>query len=266
MGRVAGLLRELRAELVELEPGAYDGDGAAALAEELAVPRRRVRRRGRGWRCVRWSVARIAVGGHADAQDWMATVAGSSVREARSELDTVREVEACPDTQAALVGGEVSLAQAAEIAKAEAEVAGVEGELLDVARGVGRWVRCAPRRASGGWRRSSERSCTGASVAARELRSWTDELGMVCGSFRLPPVPGQAFVTRLEREAKRLGARGPEGRWSRAVRGAGCRRAGGDDAAARGADETGTRRRVGVGRCGDRAVGGGGPARARPRR
>jgi hypothetical protein len=194
----------LRAELVVLEPGTYDGDGAAALAEELA---------GAEKACAaaraRLAVRAVECGahrgrGHADPQDWMATVAGSSVREARSELDAVREVEACPDTQAALVGGEVSLAQAAEIARAEAEVAGVEGELLEVARGGSLGAvrtRARKRRLEAIDREELQRR----QVAARELRHWVDELGMVCGSFRLPPVSGQAFVTRLAREAKCLG-------------------------------------------------------------
>ena len=38
---------------------------------------------------------------------------------------------------------------------------------------------------------------------ARELRHWTDDLGMVCGSFRLEPVAGTSFVNRLEREIDR---------------------------------------------------------------
>jgi len=204
MGRVAGLLRELRAELIELEPGTFDGEGAASLAEDLAVAENacavaRARMAARAAEC-----GAHRGRGFADAQDWMATVTGSSVREARAELDAVREVEACADTRAALVAGEVSVAQAAEIAKAETEVAGVEGELLDVARrgslGAVR-TRARKRRLEAIDREELHRR----QVAARELRHWVDELGMVCGSFRLPPVPGQAFVTRLERAAKRLG-------------------------------------------------------------
>jgi hypothetical protein len=43
----------------------------------------------------------------------------------------------CPDTQAAALAGEVSLPQAAEITRTEAEVPGSEGELLALARRSG---------------------------------------------------------------------------------------------------------------------------------
>jgi hypothetical protein len=40
--------------------------------------------------------------------------------------------------------------------------------------------------------------------AARSVRHWRDELGMVAGTFRLTPDIGVPFVNRLEREAQRL--------------------------------------------------------------
>ena len=39
--------------------------------------------------------------------------------------------------------------------------------------------------------------------AAREIKHWTDELGMVAGTFRLEPVAGIRFVKRLERATDR---------------------------------------------------------------
>jgi hypothetical protein len=41
---------------------------------------------------------------------------------------------------------------------------------------------------------------------ARDFSHWRDELGMVCGAFRLQPIPGIAFINRLEAEADRLRA------------------------------------------------------------
>jgi hypothetical protein len=48
---------------------------------------------------------------------------------------------------------------------------------------------------------------------AREVRHWRDREGMTCGSFRLAPVAGAAFVNRLDREAdRRFGAAKRDGR------------------------------------------------------
>ena len=40
--------------------------------------------------------------------------------------------------------------------------------------------------------------------AARSVRHWRDDLGMIAGTFRLTPEVGVPFVNRLEREAQRL--------------------------------------------------------------
>ena len=151
MDRVVRVVRDLCAVLVKLEPGAFDGEAAATLAEELAVAEKV---------CAAAKVrmaARAAEGGahrargHADVQDWLAAAGGATARDARVELETLGAVEACPDTRAALVNGAVSLAQAAEIAKAEREVPGVEAALLDVARGGSLGVvRIAAQAAPGG--------------------------------------------------------------------------------------------------------------------
>jgi hypothetical protein len=140
--------------------------------------------------------------GHADAHDWLASVSGATVREARTELHTAAAIERRSDTRAALVKGEVSLAQAAEIAKTEREAPGNEGELLDIAR---RGSLAAVRRRARKRRLEAidREELHRRQVAAREFRHWVDELGMVCGSFRLPPVPGTALVTRIERDTDR---------------------------------------------------------------
>ena len=128
--------------------------------------------------------------GHADVQDWLAAAGGATARDARVELETLGAVEACPDTRAALVNGAVSLAQAAEIAKAEREVPGVEAALLDVARGGSLGVvriAARKRRLEAIEREELHRR----QVAEREFRHWVDDLGMVCGGVPASPGAGR---------------------------------------------------------------------------
>ncbi len=119
----------------------------------------------------------------------------------------MQSVAACPRTEIALRSGEVSLAQAAEIAS----VPEFEAELLGVARSSGlRAVKDAARK----------RRLAGidpeelyAKRHGREFVHWKDELGMIRFRGGLPPDVGVAFVNRLDaqtdrewRAAKRAGA------------------------------------------------------------
>ena len=74
--------------------------------------------------------------GFADGADWLAARAGTTVSEARSQLETAKQAEAQPATLEALSAGEISLAQAARY-RAEAEAPGSEAELLDLAKRAG---------------------------------------------------------------------------------------------------------------------------------
>jgi len=141
--------------------------------------------------------------GFADAGDWLASVSGSTVRDARAALETVSAVDTVPDTRDALVAGEVSVAQAREIARTEVEVPGSETELLEVARGASlgtlrdtardRRVRAIPVEEL----YARQRGC-------RSVRHWRDELGMVCFRGALTPEVGVAFVNRLDAETDRV--------------------------------------------------------------
>jgi hypothetical protein len=147
--------------------------------------------------------------GFADAHDWLASVSGSTARDARADIDTARAAAASADTATAWNTGEISAAQASEITRAVEEVPEAESELLDTAkRGTLGAVRrlARTRRLEVIEREELHRR----QVAAREFTHWIDELGMVCGSFRLPPVTGAALVNRLRRDADR--------RWRAATR------------------------------------------------
>jgi hypothetical protein len=129
----------------------------------------------------------------------MAAASGSSRREARDALKTV--ARAGPELHDALVAGEVSLEQGAEIASAPHEH---EAELVELAR----------RSALGPVRDTARKHRLAAMdvqalhaqrQAAREVVHWKDKrLGMICGRFALPPEVGVPLVNRLDREADRI--------------------------------------------------------------
>jgi hypothetical protein len=137
--------------------------------------------------------------GFADASDWMAAATGSSRREASDALKTV--AEAGPELGDALIAGEVSLEQGAEIVSAPA---GHEAELVELARGSA----LAPVRDTARKHRLEAMNVDQLHArrqTARAVVHWKDKtLGMVCGRFALPPEVGVPFVNRLDRETDRF--------------------------------------------------------------
>jgi hypothetical protein len=120
----------LCAAVAVFEPGRYSAVDCADLAEQLA-------RTGRTCETASARAAATAAksGAHRDrgntsASEWLARAAGTTTGRARSALDTLEAVVACPDTRDALIAGELSLEQASEIARLPEH----EAELLDVAR------------------------------------------------------------------------------------------------------------------------------------
>jgi hypothetical protein len=102
-----------------------------------------------------------------------------------------------------LAAGEVSLAQAGEIARTEREVPGCEHELLALAKGASLGaVRDQARK-----RRVEAidgEELHARQHQAREFSHWRDELGMVRGTFALAPEVGVAFVNQIDAETDRL--------------------------------------------------------------
>jgi hypothetical protein len=135
--------------------------------------------------------------GFADGAAWLARQAGVTGGEARRALNTARRLEDCPDTRAALLAGEISLAQAGEITDAESETPGAEQALLGVAgrsdlsglRDQARAHRQAHTEAGDLHRRQHQ---------ARFFRHWRDRLGMVCFGGALPPETGLPLMRRVE--------------------------------------------------------------------
>ena len=196
-------LRVLRAALVGFDPEQCSGEVCAVLVEELASTEKvfaaaRVRAAERAG----------ASGAHrergfADVSDWMARLVGSSAGAAKTALHTMAALEQQPAARAALVAGQLSLAQAQELVRTEAVAPGSTAGLLDVARTQGLKAlkeEARERRAKAVDPEELHRLQHEASM----FRHWRTSLGMVAGAFELPPEIGVPIISRIEAETDRL--------------------------------------------------------------
>jgi hypothetical protein len=203
MARLGGLVKLLLGELERFEAGEYSGADCARLVTSLATLEKalaaaRARAAVRAAECGEHRKL-----GHADPSEWVARECGSTARDARGELDTIKRLEHCPRTRDAVASGQVSLDQAGEIVRTAVEVPGSEAALLAVARSAGlSKVREEARKKRA--KAIPAEELRDRQRAARSVRHWRDELSMVAGTFRLMPEIGVQFVNRLERDAQRL--------------------------------------------------------------
>ena len=198
-GQVDALVRALRV----FEPGEYSGEDCAELVKtftraEKALTAARTLAAARAAECNEHRKE-----GFADASEWLSRHAGTTARDAREHLNTIKQLDGLPETRAALTAGQVSLGQAAEIARTEAEVPGSEGELLCLAKTSG-LSKVRDRARDTRAKAIPAEALHGRQRAARSIRHWRDDLGMIAGTFRLTPEVGVPFVNRLERDAQRL--------------------------------------------------------------
>src|SRR5438309_2455003 len=195
--------RAFRAVLTAFDPALLTGADGAALAEELARTEKacayaRARAAARAAECGAHQGR-----GYADAAEWLARLSGSTQRDAKDALETVKALGHCPKTEAALGEGELSLSQAREITRTESECPGSEEDLVEGAkaedlsklRDRGRKKRLEATDPDDLHRRQRRQ---------RELRHWLDESGMVRGTFNLMPEVGVPFCNRLDAETDRL--------------------------------------------------------------
>ena len=188
MRELVDLVDALCAALARFDPNLASGAQCATLAERLA----------RAANACEAGSARAAAravdcGTRRDAPAWLARVGGASASTARTALETVRQLDACPSTQRALVAGEVSLAQAAEIVSVPAH----ETELLDLARAAGLGAvknKARTRRLEA----IDPEELHARQHAAQEFVHWRDQLGMTRFRGALPPELGVPFVNRLD--------------------------------------------------------------------
>ncbi len=197
------LSRALRASLAGFDARLYAGEDAAAVAEDLAATEKAcaAARALAAARAVECGAHRQK--GFADAADWLARTSGTSTVEAKAELETARALGGMPDTRAAVTAGELSLAQAAELAKTEAECPGSEAELLNVAKNGS----LKTLKEHGRKRRLGAIDPEDLHVRhhqARSFRHWRTDMGMVGFRGELPPEVGLPFVNRLDAETDRL--------------------------------------------------------------
>ena len=192
----------LRQALRAVEPGAFTPADCAGVADALATTEKAC-----AAARLLFAARAVAGGAHrhegvADPAAWVARQVGTSTHEAKDALKTAAALAAHPDTAAALLAGEVSLGQAAEITKAAAEVPGQEQALLALAKGADlATVRDRARAARQAQMDPADLSAR--RRAARSFRHWSDALGMVRFSGALAPEVGIPFVTRIERLAAR---------------------------------------------------------------
>ena len=198
-----GEVRSWRRALSRLKPSDLPVESCVSLVEALAE----LEKAAVGLR-VRAAARVAAVGSRrihseGDAAEWLARATGTSTGAAKSAIETAGALEKCPRTAKAVSKGKLSLEQAREITKCEEAAPGSEEELVRFARehslrGLKEETR--KRRLAA----VDPRELHDQQQAARELRHWRDELGMVAISARLSPAAGVRFLNRMDAETDRL--------------------------------------------------------------
>jgi hypothetical protein len=141
--------------------------------------------------------------GFADVSDWMARASGSSAGSAKAALDTAAALESQPEVKSALEAGELSLAQARELVRTEAECPGSTADLLGVAKQNSLKTlkeQARDRRV----RAIDPEELHSLQHAARHARHWRTRLGNIAITVELPPEFGVPFTNRLDAETDRL--------------------------------------------------------------
>lgn len=151
--------------------------------------------------------------GFSDPVAWVARQGGTTHADARQALRTAADLEGFAATKQAVLAGEVSIAQAQVITRAEAELPGQEAALLAIARHAD-LSRLKDEVRERHVARSDPEALHRRQWAARRFRHWRDQMGMVCFDGALPPETGIPLVARIERLAQQRRRRvaRPEGR------------------------------------------------------
>lgn len=170
----------------DFEPGTLHPTDAAAVAGELG----RLKRMANGLEllCLNQAAATAAVRNRhdPDGAKWAGQQLGTSPGHAAELLLLADGLGEAPNTRQALLGGEISTEQAAEVVRTEKAAPGTERDMLHQAgRGSltelkrrGRKVRAAATDAEEKARQIHR---------GRHLRTWTDDDGAGRGSWSLPP-------------------------------------------------------------------------------
>jgi HNH endonuclease len=175
----------------DLEPELLTGPDARGLLDRYARARR----------LVDFGVAALAR--KIDDVSQVARATGTSMGAAKATVATGKALGGAFAFNNAFQRGDVSLDQAAEIAKAEESAPGAARELLKVAEGNAFHVLKDKARAIK-LDAEQRRGLAERQREARSARSYSDELGMVHVHLALEPHVGTPIVARAEAEAARL--------------------------------------------------------------
>jgi hypothetical protein len=202
LSAAAAAAASLRQALAGLEPELTSGTDAAAFSDDLAATEKAC-----AAARLLFSARAVACGAHkqrgfGDGAAWMAHQVGGTTGQARQALETAAGLADCPGTRLALLGGELSLDQAAEIVKTEPETPGAETELVDLARHCD-LAQLRDKAREHRQAKADVNELHRQQQKARHFRHWRDRLGMVCIATALPPETGVRFINRLELEAQR---------------------------------------------------------------
>lgn len=208
----------LRGALAGLRPELYQATDAARLFEAFAELERlaaagRTLMAGRVEQTKVWQRE-----GHRTAAVWMAAKTGQPLGQAISTLDTAKRLEALGATRDAFAEGQLSEAQAREVAAAAAADPSAEGGLLDAARTEsvqGLRERCRRVRAAA---LPDEADRYRRIHAGRYLRTWTDPEGAVRLDGRFAPDAGAVLIATVQARQDALCAQARrQGRWEPAA-------------------------------------------------
>jgi hypothetical protein len=191
LSRVAKLADEFCRELSEFDPAFYSADECTRIAASLARVANACGAAGAK------AVMRASVSKR--PEKFLSELNGSTVTAARDALRAVASVESGSEAERALVAGEISVAQAAEIVKAPVRD---HDALVSMARnGALQPVRDAARK-----RALAEipvEELHAKQHEAMHFRHWENDLGNIAFEGELPPELGVPWINRLDRAIDR---------------------------------------------------------------
>jgi hypothetical protein len=186
----------------EFEPSTLTGEQAVRVVEDLGVIHRLTEGLlAKAAKRVADTSAHVRDGDR-DAAQFYARAVGVEASEARRVIDTAKRLEQLPDTEAAVREGRLSARQAQLVTEAAAHNPGSERELLSAAREgmVPLKDACVVARAH-----AEDQTVRAARQhAARRLRIWTANDGMVEGHFRLAPEVGGRLKAAIDAGTQRI--------------------------------------------------------------
>lgn len=180
----------------DFDAGALDAVQAAALLRELGIVRRLVDGLLAKTGARAHETGAHLQSGERDPAHFYARSVGVGLAEARRAIDTGLKLEALPQTDAAVRAGRLSARQAQLIADTATAHPHAEADLLAVADRGAAVLRdvCLQVRAAA----EDSTARTARQHAARSLRTWTNDDGMLEGHFRLTPEVGAQVKTVLD--------------------------------------------------------------------